>query len=80
MELLGTLLAVHAIYFQRQRCRDRFEGALGIQALREAEHPAGGAAAQQPAPGTPQQAFCIMSLSFRGVRRQRDAAAETPIT
>ena len=57
MELLGTLLAVHAIYFQRQRCRDRFEGALGIEALREAEHAAGGAAAPQPAPGMLLQSF-----------------------
>lgn len=53
VDLLATLLSVHAAYFHRQRCRDRFEGALGIAALRAAA--AGGAdgaaAAAQPVPG-----------------------------
>lgn len=50
VELLATLLSVHAIYFQRQRCRDRFEGALGIDALRAAEIAAGAAAVPRAAP------------------------------
>lgn len=52
VDLLATLLSVHAAYFHRQRCKDRFEGALGISALRSAV--AGGAdgaaAAAQPVP------------------------------
>jgi hypothetical protein len=51
VELLATLLAVHAIYFQRQRCHDRFEAALGIDALRSAELPDGAAATPQSAAG-----------------------------
>lgn len=51
VELLAVLLSVHAIYFQRQRCRDRFDGALGIDALRHAELADGVSASRQPAPG-----------------------------
>jgi hypothetical protein len=79
VELLGTLLAVHAIYFQRQRCRDRFEGALGIHALREAEHSAGGTAAAQPAPGTLQQISCNVALCLCRIRKQQDPVAGMPV-
>lgn len=49
VELLATLLSTHAAYFQRQRCRDRFEGALGITALRARAD--GDAAPPRPPPG-----------------------------
>lgn len=49
MELLATLLSTHAAYFQRQRCRDRFEGALGIATLRTGAD--AGIATPQPTSG-----------------------------
>ena len=47
------LLASHTTWFRLQRCKDRFEACLGINALRAAQGGGSGAAAAAPPPPPP---------------------------
>ena len=37
MKLMTALLSAHGEWFRLQRCKDRFAGPLGVDALKEAE-------------------------------------------
>ncbi len=83
MELLATLLSTHAAYFQRQRCRDRFEGALGIATLRTGAEagvampqPTSGEGREQPVRSTSPSTRQMQMLRLVPCQGQRCAAAD----
>lgn len=53
MELLAVLLQLHAAYCAKARQTDRFEGAIGVAALRAAGAPASGGATAAAASASP---------------------------